>query len=130
MAESKSRNVVVTLKVGKSDNGKNAALAFSCGLSALAMGHRSVVFLTGDGAVWGYKGSADGIAVQGFPPLADMIEDYIASEGRVILCSVCHRTCSTGGPGQRSATEKLESAEIAGFATILELAADGITMSF
>ena len=63
---SKRKNVVVVLTVGKSDNGKNATLAFSCALSALAMGNEASVFLTSDGAVWGYQGSASGISVQGF----------------------------------------------------------------
>lgn len=125
-----AQNVVVMLTSGKADNGKSATLAFSCGLSALAMGHSAAVFLTSDGAVWGYRGSANGITVQGFPPLTELIEQYTASGGRIILCSVCHKTCSAGGPSEVSQIEKLESTEIGGFATILELAANGTTVSF
>ncbi len=126
----KSQNVVVILKVGKSDNGKNATLAFSCALSALAMGQKPAVFLTSDGAVWGYKGSATGIVVQGFPPLAELIKQYLDDGGRLILCSVCHRTCSTGSPNDPATTEKLPETEIGGFATILELAMDGFSVTF
>ncbi len=50
-----AQSAVVILTVGKADNGKNATLAFSCALSALAMGHNAAVFLTSDGAVWGYR---------------------------------------------------------------------------
>ena len=127
---SDEQNVVVVLTVGKSDNGKNATLAFSCGLSALAMGHDTTIFLTSDGAVWGYKGSSNGIAVQGFSPLSDLIGQYLEGGGRLILCSVCHKTCSSGGPEDHASIDKLPETEIGGFATILELAVGGITITF
>ncbi|MCA9184001.1 MAG: DsrE family protein [Pirellulaceae bacterium] len=124
------QNVVVILTVGKSDNGRNATMAFSCGLSALAMGHDAIVFLTSDGAIWGYRGSARGITVQGFPPLADLISQFQDDGGRVILCSVCHRTCSTGSPDDEPTVERLPKTEIGGFATILELAMNGMSVTF
>lgn len=125
-----SEHVVVMLTVGKSDNGKHATMAFSCGLSSLAMGRPTAIFLTSDGAVWGYRGSASGITVQGFPPLEELIESYLASGGRIILCSVCHRTCSIGGPAETSLSEKLPEIEIGGFATVLDLAIGGTTITF
>lgn len=125
-----ARNVVVILTVGKADNGRNATLAFSCALSALAMGHRASVFLTSDGAVWGYRGSSKGISVQGFPPLSDLIEQYLGEGGRLILCSVCHRTCSTGNPDEQPVADKLPQTEVGGFATVLDLAMDGISVTF
>ena len=124
------KNVVVILTTGKSDNGKNATLAFSCALSAIAMGHDASVFLTSDGAVWGYEGSAKGIAVQGFSPLNDLIEQYVENGGRIILCSVCHKTCSSGDPDNPPKVKKLDKTEIGGFATILELARQGVVVSF
>ncbi|SMP58821.1 Predicted peroxiredoxin [Neorhodopirellula lusitana] len=125
-----SEHVVVILTVGKADNGKNATMAFSCGLSSLAMGRPTAVFLTSDGAVWGYTGSSEGIVVQGFPALSELIKQYIEAGGRIILCSVCHRTCSVGGPGDLSAIERLPEIEIGGFATVLDLAIGGTTISF
>ncbi|MCA9193318.1 MAG: DsrE family protein [Planctomycetales bacterium] len=124
------KNVVIIITVGKADNGKNATMAISCALSALAIGHNAAVFLTSDGAVWGYRGSAHGITVQGFPPLEDLLEQFLESGGRLILCSVCHRTCSTGGPTDNPSIHKLPQTEIAGFTTILDLAMDGITITF
>lgn len=125
-----AQNVVVILTVGKSDNGKNATLAFSCGLSALAMGYSASVFLTSDGAVWGYRGSAAGITVQAFPPLTDLIQQFQEDGGRIILCSVCHRTCSIGSPEDMPTSEKLPGTEVGGFATIIELAVDGASITF
>lgn len=119
------KHVTVILTVGKSDNGKNATLAFSAALAAVAMGHPTVVFMTGDGAVWGYQGSASGIAVQGFPPLEELIHEYCSAGGRLLLCSVCHLTCSSGGPLSAPSAPMLQGTEIAGFATAIELASRG-----
>ena len=124
------RNVVIILTRGKSDNGKHATMAFSCGLSAIAMGCRATIFLTSDGAVWGYQGSASGITVQGFPPLDELLGQYLDAGGRLVLCSVCHRTCSAGGPNDQINVVRLPETEIGGYATILELAMDGITVTF
>lgn len=123
-------HVLVMLTVGKSDNGKAATMAFSCGLSALAMGHPATVFLTSDGAIWGYKGSANEIRVQGFPPLADLIEQYSSAGGDMVICSVCHKTCSTGSPDINPTVEMLDTAQIGGFATIIERGMGGMSVTF
>ncbi len=125
-----SQNVVVILTVGKSDNGKHATLAFSCGLAAIAMGHQAAIFLTGDGSVWGYKGSADGIRSQGFPPLDELIADYLGEGGRVIQCSVCHRTCSVGSPDSAQSAEQFPQVETGGFTAVIDLALNGTSITF
>lgn len=125
-----AKKVVVLLKTGKSDNGKNATLAFSCALSAVALGHDTTMFLTSDGAVWGYTESAAGISVQGFSPLQTLIEEFIETGGQIMLCSVCHRTCSIGGPDSTPLVQKLGAVQIAGFTSMVELAADGVCISF
>ncbi|MBB3210474.1 putative peroxiredoxin [Rhodopirellula rubra] len=129
MSESNG-NVVIILTAGKADNGKNATMAFSCGVSSLAIAKPTVIFLTSDGAVWGYEGSALGIAVQGFPPLEELIENYLQEGGRIILCSVCSRTCSAGKPSDTYPTKTLPGIQIGGFATVLDLAIGGTTISF
>ena len=126
---SEGKHVTVILTSGKSDNGKTATLAFSAGLAAAAMGQPTAVFLTGDGAVWGYEGSADGISVQGFPPLNQLISQYREVGGRLLLCSVCHRTCSTGRPEDNPTIKMLDGTEVAGFATALELAGLGTCLT-
>ncbi len=124
------QQTVVILTVGKSDNGKRATLAFSCALSALAINQQAVVFLTNDGAIWGYEGSAEGMVAQGFPPLQELIEQFREVGGRLLICSVCHRTCSAGGITDLPSSSLIEGAEIAGFATVLELAAQGVCITF
>ncbi|MFV0442899.1 MAG: DsrE family protein [Planctomycetaceae bacterium] len=127
---STDKHATIVLTVGKSDNGKTATLAFAAGLAAAAMGQPTAVFLTGDGAVWGYEGSAAGISVQGFPPLEQLIQNFRDAGGRLLLCSVCHRTCSTGRPEANPTIEMLPGTEIAGFATVLDLAGQGVCLTF
>jgi len=125
-----SSHVVIMLTVGKADNGKNATMAFSCGMSALAMGYPSTVFLTSDGSVWGFQGSAEGIRVQGFPPLEELIAQYLEAGGELIICSVCHKTCSSGSPERNPTIEMLPETQIGGFATIIERGMGGMTVTF
>ncbi|MFV0445319.1 MAG: DsrE family protein [Planctomycetaceae bacterium] len=122
--------VTIILTVGKSDNGKTATLAFAAALAAAAMDQPTTLFLTGDGAVWGYKGSGEGISMQGFPPLAQLIDNYREAGGRMLLCSVCHRTCSAGRPQDNPGIEMIDDVEIAGFATALDLASEGACLTF
>jgi len=121
--------VTIILTVGKSDNGKNATLAFAIGLSAVAMEQDTCIFLTGDAAVWGFEGTAEGIAMQGFSPLEELIGEYRTAGGRLLLCSICHRTCGTGHPPDHPTSQRLEGTELAGFATFLELASQGVCIS-
>lgn len=130
MSEAPEPHVLVLLTVGKSDNGKSATMAFSCALSAVAMGRPATVFLTSDGSVWGYKGSADETRTQGFPELSDLIGQYLDAGGDVIICSVCHKTCSSGNPESNPTIEMLPGVTIGGWATIIERGVGGMTVTF
>ncbi|MCA9084813.1 MAG: DsrE family protein [Planctomycetaceae bacterium] len=125
-----AETVLILLTAGKSDNGKNATLAFSCALSALALGMETTVFLTGDGAVWGYLGSARGITVQGFPPLDSLIRQFLEGGGNIQLCSVCHKTCSAGAPDEEPTTPMLPQVTISGFTSMVEIASRGACITF
>ncbi|MCA9216716.1 MAG: DsrE family protein [Planctomycetales bacterium] len=127
---SQSKSVVVMITEGKSDNGKKASLAFSCALSAISLGMDTTVFLTSDGAVWGYQGSGEGIKAQGFPPLDELIREYQACDGNIMLCSTCHKTCGIGSPDNAPKNIILPGVEIAGFTTVLELADGGNCFTF
>ena len=127
---SKTQDMLIILTEGRADNGRKATLAFSMGLSALAMGLEVSIFLTSDGAVWGYNQSAFGISVPGFSPLNELIDQYIQSDGKIQLCSTCHMTCGAGDPRTGPNVEKLSCVQIAGMATVIELAIDRTTLTF
>ena len=124
------KKMLIILTEGKADNGRKATLAFAMGLSAVAMDVEVSIFLTSDGAVWGYDQSAYGVSVPGFQPLNDMIEQYIETGGQLKLCSTCHLTCGAGDPRKGPSVEKLACVEITGMASIIELAIDASTITF
>lgn len=125
-----SPNVLIMITVGKADNGRSATMAFSAGMSALAMGHPATVFLTSDGSVWGFQGSADDIRVQGFPPLVELIDQYMEAGGKMIICSVCHKTCSTGNPESNPTIDLVDGVTIGGFATVIGTCMGGMSFTF
>lgn len=122
--------MLIILTEGKADNGRKATLAFAMGLSAVAMDVEVCLFLTSDGAVWGYDKSAYGIVVPGFSPLDDLIDQYVNTGGKIMLCSTCHMTCGAGDPRTGPSVQKLECVEIAGMATVIEFALDASTVTF
>ena len=130
MSTGEHHAVVIVLTEGKSDNGRKASLAFSAGLASLALGMETTIFLTSDGAIWGYEGSADGITVQGFVSLDQLIEQFLLAEGRLLLCSTCHMTCGPGRPDRKPAVTKLAGAELGGLTAVLELASRGTCLTF
>ncbi|MCA9729816.1 MAG: DsrE family protein [Candidatus Eisenbacteria bacterium] len=122
---------LVVLTTGREDNGKHATLAFACALSAVASGKRTKVFLTGDGAIWGFKGTAQDIMVQGFPPLESMIRDYQEAGGSLLCCSTCYLLCSNGPPSTDiDPTALRPGAEVAGFPVLIETACNGGSVTF
>ena len=127
---SESQKFLIILTEGKADNGRKATLAFSMALSAIAMGLDVSIFLTSDGAVWGYEQSAFGISAPGFAPLNNLIEQYTQLDGKLKLCSTCHMTCGAGDPRKGPNVEKLDCVEITGMASVIEYAIGGTTMTF
>lgn len=127
---SDTQKLLLVLTEGKADNGRKATITFSMGLSALAMGLEVTVFLTSDGAIWGYDKSGYGISVPGFLPLEELIAQYSESGGNLLLCSTCHMTCGAGDPRLAPNVEKLPKVEVAGMASVIEFAIGGTTMTF
>ena len=119
---------LVILTTGKKDDGTRATLAFSCALSALSLGLETSVFLTGDGSVWGVKGSSTGIIVLGYPPLESLIRDFVQSEGKILLCSVCYRDCNNSMSEHSKAL--MDSVQIAGFTKAVSIANKGSSITF
>lgn len=124
-----ARHVVIILTTGKSDQGKNATLALSCGLSSLALGHSATLFLTSDGMVWGYERASQGVSIPGFPELELLLEQFLAQGGELLLCSACQQSCVP----HRSHPDygpQLAQASLAGFTTVVERSVAGTCITF
>lgn len=127
-----AKNILVILKTGKSDKGTAAVLAFSLGLSSRAsLGIDTTLFLVGEGAVWAVQGASKGISVAGFPPLAQLIDDFQAAGGKVVVCSTCTESfCTVGkGSGRRKAP-LIPGAQLVGFTYISRLMVTSASTTF
>lgn len=111
-------NSMIVLTTGKMDRGTRATLAFSWGCTALAMGQTVSLFLTMDGTIWALKGAANGVAVAGFEPLKNYLQQFTDLGGELLVCSPCSEYYC--GVHQGDKFESLiDEAKLAGLATIV-----------
>lgn len=123
-------NYVVMLTTGKEDGGKRATLAFSTACSAIAMDMNPHVFLVGDGSYWAYEGHTHGIHAAGFPPLEELVENYLDLGGNLYLCSACDQVCSVIPNDNHAPPSKRAGIEPRGLASILHYTVGGCSVTF
>jgi uncharacterized protein len=111
-------NVLVYGSYGR-DHPERATLAFIVGNTALASDHETVVFLTVEGVRLATRGYANDIHEEGFAPVKELIEQYLAGGGVLIACAAC---CKPRGITE---ADLIEGAEIAGAARLVEYLAKG-----
>jgi predicted peroxiredoxin len=59
---------------------------------ALAGGADVLVWLTAEGAQLGRRGAAAGLQPRSLPPLAELLDSYLESGGRLGICPPCGKT--------------------------------------
>ncbi|MDQ5768821.1 DsrE family protein [Thiothrix subterranea] len=123
------RHYVVILATGNEDAGKRATLAFSTACSAMAMDMNPHVFLVGDGSFWAYEGHTHGIHAPGFPPLEELVSNYLELEGKLYICSACDQVCSLL-PDQDHLPIKRTGVEPRGLASVLHYTVNGASITF
>ena len=81
--------LLIILTTGKEDRGGKATLAYSMGVSALALGLPTKVFLTLNGTAWAYTGESEEVKIDGFDPLSELINEYLELGGEILACQPC-----------------------------------------
>lgn len=122
------RVLTILLMTGKGDEGKRATLAFVAAVSAAAMERPVQVFLAGDGVCWANPDEARAVGITGFPPLADLIEEYLDLGGKLLACSTCERFCLT--LHEPSGAPRWSALEVRGMAALLDSQGGGASLSF
>lgn len=100
------------------DNVAKATVPFIIGGAAAARGATSM-FLTHEAIFLATRGGADGLHAEGYKPVSELIDAFIASGGRLWVCKACADAKGV------SAGDLREGAEIAGAGHILALVEDG-----
>jgi predicted peroxiredoxin len=80
--------VVINLATGLED-GERVIVAFLVGTAAVEQGKQVTMFLTKEAVRLALPGYAVGVACDGCPPLASMLDQYTARGGRLLVCPVC-----------------------------------------
>ncbi len=81
-------HLMISCTYGK-DNPERAVLPLIVGNTAVAADQQATIFLTIEGVWLGTKGYADGITKEGFPPLKQILDSFLANGGRLWVCGTC-----------------------------------------
>jgi predicted peroxiredoxin len=83
-----ANKAVISLTTGLEDPEK-VTVAYLVAVGAAESGRDTLMFLTKEAVRLGLDGVAIGVACDGCPPLADLVERYEAAGGRYYVCPVC-----------------------------------------
>lgn len=107
------------------DDVEHASLAFVVGNTALAGGQEATLLFTLDGVRVPVKGSASGLQAEGFPPLSELMGNFVANGGQIWVCGTCAK------PRDICQDDLMQGAYIVGAAAAVEAMVCGArTISF
>ncbi len=107
------------------DNLERATLSFVIANAALSSDQEAIVLLSIDGPWVATKGYAEGLQAEGYPPLKELIEKFVANGGKLWVCGACIK------PRNIAAEQLIEGAQIVGAAKAVEEMVTGAqTLSF
>jgi predicted peroxiredoxin len=113
-----SKKFVVSLTRGLDDTDR-ATVAFVVANAALGSDRDTMVFLSVEGVRLSQAGAADGVHESGFAPLKDLMAQFAAGGGKILVCSPCFK--------KRCLDESalVAGAQVVGGARLVEFMADG-----
>lgn len=74
------------------NNPDSATVGFVVANAGIAAGQEVYVWLSLDGVYLSQQGYADGIQVEGFKPLSELITSFVDNGGQVITCPPCFKS--------------------------------------
>lgn len=108
----------VSITHAKDDTDK-ATVGFVVANAAVGSDQDTMVFLSTEGARLAVAGYADDIHEEGFAPIKELIENFVAAGGKLYVCAPCIK--------KRGFTQDdlIEGATVVGGAKLVEFLADG-----
>lgn len=83
-----AEKTVISLTTGLEDSEK-VTVAFLVAVGAAESGRPTLTFLTKEAVRLAIPGTAVGVACEGCPPLADLLNRYEAAGGQYYVCPIC-----------------------------------------
>ena len=87
--------------------------------AASTMGEETAVFMTGESVRLAVPGGIDGLQLDKYPAIGELLESFIENGGQLWVCPVC------AGARDIGADDLIEGAEIAGAARTIGFVNDG-----
>jgi predicted peroxiredoxin len=100
---------------------ERATLAFVVGNVAATADQEAIVLLTIEGVRLATRGYADGIHKEGFQPLKEVIDSFVANGGQIWACGACTK------PRGITDADLIAGAKIVTAANVVEYLATGAT---
>ena len=101
------------------EDAERATLAFVVGNVAASADQEVVVLLTIEGVRIATQGYADGITKEGFQPLKDVVQSFVANGGKIWACGTCAKPRGIGP------SDLIGGAQIVTAANVVEWLATG-----
>ena len=111
---------VVSLTTGLEDP-ERVTVAFLVAVGAAEKGRPTLLFLTKEATRLVLLGVATGVACEGCPPLADLVDRYAKAGGRYLVCPICFDA------RKLDKDQLVETAELGGTVPMWEWIGDGAT---
>lgn len=102
-----------------SDDLEKATVAMIVAGAAAAMDGETAVFMTGDSVRLATEGGTDGLQLEKYPAIGELVESFLENGGQLWVCPVC------AGARDIGADDLIEGAEIAGAARTIGFVNDG-----
>lgn len=115
-----SNKAVISLATGLEDPEK-VTVAYLVAVGAAESGRPTLMFLTKEAVRLALAGTAIGVACDGCPPLADLVQRYETAGGRYFVCPVCFNS------KKLNSDTLITGAEIQGTIPMWEWIGDGAT---
>lgn len=115
-----THRAVISLTTGLEDP-ERVAVAFLVAVGAVESGRDTLMFLTKEAVRLAMPGVAVGVACDGCPPLATLVERYAAAGGQYLVCPICFNTKGL------DASALIGGASLGGTVPLWEWIGDGAT---
>lgn len=124
-----AKQLTVILTSGDEDGGRRATLAFSAACSARAMGVETLVYLVGDGVCWGLTQHADYFHAAGFPPLNQLIDNFVQAGGQLYQCATNTNAGNQSQPDE-GRYKRRQGVQVMGFASLIDQLSSSSAITF
>ncbi len=101
------------------DDIERASLTFVVANTALSSNQRTTVLLTIEGVWIATQGYISGVQANGFAPLSELMQQFVANGGELWVCGACAK------PRNITQEQLMDGAQIIGAATAVEALVNG-----